>query len=742
MPDVNLGVDAPSDRGRGSPDEAGQPRATPEHAPDGFCFYRIIGNDLVPRHALGQSRANVRFILEHEPELDGCEKRWVLNRIVDPQEEQQLIKLLHDHQQPFLRIPFQWDDYPFGAFDIEAFPHHGDESALPVRQVRDEGEMRALLQLYRHKINYAMNVNGARNLALADGRSRARWVLPWDGNCFMTTVAWSRFREAVREDPFARYAVVPMARVLDNEELLDPRYRPDASHEPQIAFRADAVETFDPAFPYGRRDKVDLLIRLGVPGPWTKWSNDPWDCEGGARSIDGPVVTAGWVGRLSSGHIHLEGPTPESFQLRGVARREAIVDMVVRLDAAAMRRSFERRSFRLATFDEVALEQLRTRELSRGGTRDGMELAEAAATAVLRGPFSVVDKTTLPPSGNPHDYWHPAPYAWPDPAQPDGLPYINRDGHRVPGTRLYEEGSEQFDRTSLQRMFDDTTTCALAGFVFGEQRFLDHAACLIRTWFLDSATRMNPHLRYAQVWRGYGEEGMASGIIEFKDVYFFLDAVALVEAMGGLTAGESERLRQWFEEYFDWFLTSAQGTKEVAAQNNHGTIYDLQCSAIALYLRRFDVLVETVRTATTRLLSQFQPDGAQPHELRRSASAHYCAFNLQSWINLANLLESVGVSLPTAVGVDGRGLAMGLSWFLDRSSSPDGWPFDQVTAFDPDRILPLDVATEHWYGSPMRTGRTADGQVFDATAARRLFHPHDGIPPFWNLTRWSTGARL
>ena len=40
-------------------------------------------------------------------------------------------------------------------------------------------------------------------------------------------------------------------------------------------------------------------------------------------------------------------------------------------------------------------------------------------------PVSVMDKTGLPPSGDKHDYMSIAPYFWPDPSKPDGLPYIN-----------------------------------------------------------------------------------------------------------------------------------------------------------------------------------------------------------------------------------------------------------------------------------------------------------------------------
>jgi hypothetical protein len=37
---------------------------------------------------------------------------------------------------------------------------------------------------------------------------------------------------------------------------------------------------------------------------------------------------------------------------------------------------------------------------------------------------SVMDKLDIPPSGSKHDYTSLAPYWWPDPNKPNGLPYI------------------------------------------------------------------------------------------------------------------------------------------------------------------------------------------------------------------------------------------------------------------------------------------------------------------------------
>ena len=61
-----------------------------------------------------------------------------------------------------------------------------------------------------------------------------------------------------------------------------------------------------------------------------------------------------------------------------------------------------------------------------------VRLKEDARKALKTGPFSVMDKHFVPPSGDKHDYMSQAPYFWPNPATSNGLPYIRRDGERNP----------------------------------------------------------------------------------------------------------------------------------------------------------------------------------------------------------------------------------------------------------------------------------------------------------------------
>jgi len=689
--------------------------------PETFVLYRIVGNDLAPRHVQGQSLTNVSFILANEPPLQDCDKRWIVNRIFDPRSEAAIIDLLERHRQPYLRIPFDTDDYARVGWAVEDFKEPGFLLSRAFERLGEGTRRRAEMQARRLKNNYVMNNNGARNTALADGRRRAKWVLPWDGNCFVTAAAWQAIRSAVLADPHVPYFVVPMSRSRSNAELSDPGFVPAPVDEPQIVFRRDAGESFDERQPYGRRPKVELLWRLGVPGPWDEWTFEPWDLPRRGLSPEaGQFASAGWVARLASGVPELD-VAKASFRHRGNARANAIVATLDMLDRMVVVRGLDPE--RLTFYDEAAIAGLAH---TAPDSPIALRLRRDADEAVSRGPYSVIDKTTLAPSGDPHDYWHPAPYWWPNPETPDGLPYVLRDGERAPGTALFDPESGRFDRTRLQLLFDDTTILALAQRAFGKARYGEHAAALVRRWFVDPSTAMNPHLRYAQVRLGHdGNEGNRTGVIEMKDIYFFLDAVRLLADDGALGAADLAALRTWLRNYAKWLETSQQGRDESRAANNHGTMFDLQTATIGAWLGDADMLIAAVRRAQVRLHAQFDAEGAQPEELARTNTRHYCCFNLQAWTSLARVLSTCGEDLWSRTTSDGRGLGRALAWI--RSTLGRGeWPYPDISTFDVSRLQPLLADYRHHY---------APDSDHDGAAVEFRHHPDAGIAPYWTLAR-------
>jgi hypothetical protein len=91
----------------------------------------------------------------------------------------------------------------------------------------------------------------------------------------------------------------------------------------------------------------------------------------------------------------------------------------------------------LAVGDYQALLE-RKAEMQRGDTNASSSyrtLIERADRALKQKIVTVVHKKSVPPSGDKHDYMSQAPYWWPDPQQPDGLPYIRHDGKVNPESR-------------------------------------------------------------------------------------------------------------------------------------------------------------------------------------------------------------------------------------------------------------------------------------------------------------------
>jgi hypothetical protein len=700
-------------------------RASPLAAqPDTFVLYRILGNDLEPRHVKGQTRRSLGLILGHEPDFEDCEKRWVLNRIVDRDEENRIIDLLERSGQSYLRIPFDMEAYGRTGWETDGFPEEGFFLSDAFQKLKEPAQLRAEVHARSRKNLYVMNNNGGRNAALEDGRARAKWVLPFDGNCFLTRSAWTELRAAVTAQPYLRYFTVPMLRVARNEDLLRDHVGHPPVDEPQILFRCDAAETFHESYPYGKRPKVELLHRLGVPGPWSGWWSDPWDLPEPAPSPEaGHFAVAGWVGRLESGRPELEMGGNGASQ-RALFRSKAIIAALDALDAQAIAARY--RPEALTLYDAARIERLG----DEPAVPVGLALRHEAEAALLRGPYSVTDKSVVAASGNPHDYLSLARYWWPNPETPDGLPYMKRDGEDVFAAGLPELTAENFDRDRIQSLFDDVLTLALAGTAFRDERFLKHAAHLVRVWFLDPATRMTPHLRFSQVTRGHhGEEGQGSGVIDLAGIAAFLDAVRLLDASGAVDDEDQRAFRNWLRAYLDWLHASPQGRHACRASNNRGTFHDVQTLAIAAYLGDAPEIAVTLRRARERIPHQFAGDGSQPEESVRTRPWHYSHFNLVGWTQLARIAEAVGDDLWNCRARDGRGIERGLAWLLQPLAAEDGARLD--TSQDMAPLAPLALTYRTYYGDP---GVTAEVDGAPAPAPVNL-DPRSGVPRYWKLLR-------
>jgi hypothetical protein len=309
-------------------------------------------------------------------------------------------------------------------------------------------------------------------------------------------------------------------------------------------------------------------------------------------------------------------------------------------------------------------------------------LRKNAEISAKRGPYSVMDKEDVAPSGDKHDYLSYARYWWPNPDTKDGLPYVRRDG------RTNEELLARGDRVPIGKLYDDVETLALAGYLFSDDRYAQHAAKLVRTWFLDPATKMNPHLRYGQAVPGKND-GRGAGIIDTRHFIRVLDSVALLQKTGAWSEDDHAALVTWMKEYLTWLQTEAMGKDEASEKNNHGTWYDAQVAAIAMFVGEQALARQIVENAKTmRIAVCIEPDGQQPEELNRSKGLHYSIFNMSAMAVLARIGEQLTVDLWSFESEDGRSLRRGLDFVLPYLSGEKEWPHQQIDEID---VSPSDM---------------------------------------------------
>src|SRR6266581_5065003 len=354
------------------------------------------------------------------------------------------------------------------------------------------------------------------------------------------------------------------------------------------------------------------------------------------------------------------------------------------------------RALRVWLLDAKQLEtaRQRIREGDKNLAPARARLEREAQTALKQGPFSIVNKDVVPPSGDKHDYMSQAPYFWPDPRSANGLPYIRRDGERNP------EINKITDHRSLDQVESSVETLALAYYFKGDERYAARAAELLRAFFLDPATRMNPHLQYAQFIPGVNT-GRGIGLIETRGLTQVVDAIGLLAGSKALTETDRRGLQEWFGEFLQWMLESQNGREEAAAKNNHGTYYDLQVASFSLFTGKKDLAIRVLQDARQkRIATQIEPDGRQPLELARTKAWSYSVGNLDGLMLLARLGESVGVDLWNYKTPDGRSIRLALDYLVPFAFGQQKWAYQQLGEWPPQMLFPLMRRAEAKYQDP------------------------------------------
>ena len=313
---------------------------------------------------------------------------------------------------------------------------------------------------------------------------------------------------------------------------------------------------------------------------------------------------------------------------------------------------------------------------------DNSEIEEILTNNLL----SVTDKiepTEIENYKTINDYISYAPYWWPNPNTSNGLPYIKKDGVWRKECILYSEESYTNDRSSLQLLVDRLTKLSLSYKKSKDQEILEYICSQIYQWFIDEDTKMNPNLNFAQTRRGISKTN-SYGIIDFKDIYYFLAAIKLIEKdIINHNKSIYDQFTYWLIEYKMWLSNSESGKKESCSANNHGTCYLLQKGSIEGFINNKDQLFNIYITANLLILNSIDNEGKQHNELDRTLSKHYATFNLQQFINLNYLLNNSIKQSFFDNSCENNKLILAIKWLHKERHK---WKYKQIEKMDEDRI--------------------------------------------------------
>ena len=331
-------------------------------------------------------------------------------------------------------------------------------------------------------------------------------------------------------------------------------------------------------------------------------------------------------------------------------------------------------AMKLYTLDENCLENARA-SLKQPFSPLKMalsQLIEEANTLLQAAPETVIEKKLRPVSGCANDYYSLGTYWWPNPRRPNGLPYIRRDGHTNPQCE-----NNDTDTARIIRMCERCLTLGLAGYFTGEKKYAKAAAEQIRCWFLNTETRMNPHLNYGQAIPGI-VSGRGTGLIDTRLLWMVIDSIGLISHEGVLDTDDIIGLHQWFRDFNHWMYYSDIGHSEYVWHNNHGTWYDAQRAVNALFYGDRGLVARIIEQGITqRMAAQIDQDGKQTMELERTIPFHYSLFNLEAHLLLNRYAEHIDFDRWNTTR-DGRGVKLGIDYLVPFICESDLWPYSDL----------------------------------------------------------------
>ena len=280
-------------------------------------------------------------------------------------------------------------------------------------------------------------------------------------------------------------------------------------------------------------------------------------------------------------------------------------------------------------------------------------------------PITVIAFHSERSAGGKHDFFSEADYWWPDASNPTG-PYIQKDGQTNPAN--FSE-----HRLAMIRFSQMVGNLTSAYLLTKDNKYALKAIQHCKAWFVDTATKMNPSLLYAQAIKGK-VTGRGVGIIDMIQMMEVAQSVLVLEKQHAIKAEDFIEIKKWFQQYLQWVTTHPYGIDEREAKNNHGTCWTMQVAVFAKLVNDTSLLNYCDNRFKTLLLpSQMDVNGSFPLELKRTKPYGYSLFNLDAMYTLAQVLSTKENNLWEFKTANGLSLKKGIEFLYPFVANKNSW---------------------------------------------------------------------
>lgn len=290
----------------------------------------------------------------------------------------------------------------------------------------------------------------------------------------------------------------------------------------------------------------------------------------------------------------------------------------------------------------------------------------------------VTNKKRVAPSKDPRDYISLSRYWWPDPEVKGGVPYIRHDGKSNPEL-------EEFDYKKITLFENVSTTLGLLYYLTSDEKYAKRLSLILKEFFLDPVTGMNPNMVYAQYVPGM-EILRGTGILDARSIVYSLNGALLIEGSPHWSSADKAALQDWVRAFLYWMQYSTQGQLEMKAANNHGLWYDVIRMGFYYFLDDYQKVNQIVKESLfVRLENQQANDGSFPHELTRTLGLSYTTFVLDAFYEAAFIAEKTGIDIWSYTTSGMKSLIKGIEFAHPFFMDPAKWPFEQISPYEKDR---------------------------------------------------------